>query len=64
MECLRKIKGGIGEKYSMVMAYTNLTSICCVYKEKMVKHDSYRGTQRPYIIRKLQYTTQIVNKSI
>ena len=43
MECLRKIKGGIGEKYSKVMAYTNPTSICCVYKEKMVKHDSYHA---------------------
>ena len=35
------------EKYSMVMT-TNLSSICCVYKEKMINNDSYRGMQRPY----------------
>ena len=27
------------EKYSMVIATTNLTSNCCVYKEKIVKND-------------------------
>jgi len=29
------------EKYSMVIA-TNSISICCVYKEKIVKNDSYK----------------------
>ena len=35
------MKGGIGfgEELSMVIA-TNLISICCVYKEKIVKYDS------------------------
>ena len=27
--------------YVEKMIATNLISICCVYKEKMVKHDSY-----------------------
>ena len=36
---------------------TNLTSICCVYKEKIVKDVSYRITSRPYKLRKLQHTT-------
>ena len=47
------------EKYSMVIA-TNPTSICCVYKEKIVKEDSHRRTQRPQKFRKLQYSTRIV----
>ena len=36
-----KWKGGIGldvQKYSMVIA-ANFTTICCVYKEKIVKND-------------------------
>ena len=40
---VRKVVWVYVEKYSMVIA-TNLTSICCVYKEKIVKNDSYRGT--------------------
>ena len=43
---------------------TNLTSICCVYKEKIVKNDSHRRTQRPYKFRKMQHSTWNVNKSI
>ena len=42
--CGEKVKKGVYvEKYSMVIA-TNLTSIYCVYKEKIVKNDSYRRT--------------------
>ena len=45
----------------MVIA-SNFTSICCVYREKIVKNnDSYRITQRPYKFRKSQYQTQIVH---
>ena len=62
----------------MVIA-TNLTSICCAYKEKIVYNYSYRRTQRSihifvlvfwgylhlqYIFRQLQYLTQIVKKKI
>jgi len=36
---------------------TNLTSICCVYKEKLVKNDSHRRTQRPYKFRKMKHST-------
>ena len=36
---------------------TNLTSICCIYKEKIVKNDYYRRTYCPYELRKLQHTT-------
>ena len=37
-----KWKGiGLFEKYLMVIAI-NLTSICCVYKEKLFKNDSYQ----------------------
>ena len=43
----------------MVIA-TNLTPICCVYMEKIVKNDSYQITLRPYKFRKLQQSTQIV----
>ena len=32
-----------GEKLSIIIA-TNLSSICCVYKEKIVKNDLYRWT--------------------
>ena len=39
---------------------TKLTSICCVYKEKIVKNGSYWRTQRPYKFRKLQHSTRIV----
>ena len=44
----------------MVIA-TNFTSICfaIMYKEKIVKNDSYRITQRPYKFRKLKYSTRI-----
>ena len=31
------------ETYSMVIA-TNCTAICCVYKNNIVKHDSYQRT--------------------
>ena len=34
-----KMKGGIGEKQGLLIA-NNLTSICCVYEEKIVKNDS------------------------
>ena len=34
----------------------NLTSVCCVYKEKIVKDVSYRITYRPYKFRKFQHT--------
>ena len=47
------------EKLSMVIA-TNLTSICCFYKEKIFKNNSCRRTLRQNKFRKLQYTTQIV----
>ena len=44
----------------MVIA-TNLTSILLrLFKEKIVKNDSYRRTYRPYKFRKLQYSTWIV----
>ena len=33
---------------------SNLTSICCVYKEKIVKNDPHRRTQRPYKFGKIQ----------
>ena len=29
---------------------TNLTSICCVYKEKIIKNDQYRGNVVPILI--------------
>ena len=38
-----KMKGGIGEKQGLLIA-NNLTSICCVYEEKIVKNDSYHRT--------------------
>ena len=40
-ECSRKMKVGIGirRKISLLIA-TNLTSICCVYREKIVKNYS------------------------
>ena len=43
------IKGVFAKKWKGVQiingdCYTNLTSICCVYKEKIVKNDSYRRT--------------------
>ena len=55
------MKGGKshGEKLSMVIA-TNLISICCVYKEKIVKNDSYKLQ----INRKFKYLTRIVKESI
>ena len=46
------------------MIATNLTSICCVYKEKIVQDVSYRITWRPYKLRKLQHATKTVKKSI
>ena len=36
----------------------------CVYKEKIVKNDSHRRTQRPYKFGKMQHSTRIVNKLI
>ena len=62
---LKKMKGVQAdvEKYSMVFA-TNPTTICCVYKEKIVKNDSYGRTQRSYKFRKLQYLTRIVKNQI
>ena len=39
----------------MVIA-TNLNYICCVYKEKFVKNESYRKTQHIHKFRKLQAT--------
>ena len=42
------------------MIATNLTSICCVYKEKIVKNDLYRKTPFPYKFRKYQHSTRIV----
>ena len=45
------------DKYSMVIA-TNLTSMCCVYKEKIVKNDSHRKALRPEKFRKLQYLSR------
>ena len=45
---------------SLIVIATNLTSICCVYKEKIAKNDSYRRTERPYKFRKLEYSTRIV----
>ena len=38
-----KLKGAYGEKLSIGIA-TNLTSICCVNKEKIVKNDSTQRT--------------------
>ena len=57
------MKGANIESNSMVIA-TSLTSICCAFKEKMVKHDSYRRTERPYKFTKLHYFTQIGNGSV
>jgi len=37
---VREMKGGYGEKWALLRA-TNLTLYCCVYKEKIVKNDSY-----------------------
>ena len=43
------LKGSVREKWKEVLAYcekkalliaTNLNSICCVYKEKIIKNDS------------------------
>ena len=69
------LKGSVHKKWKGVWVYfvkqsmvitANLTSICCVYKEKIVKNDSYHvfRTQRPYKFRKLQYLTWIVKKLI
>ena len=46
----------LNDKKALLIA-TNLTSICCVYKEKIVKDISYRITWRSYKLRKLQHTT-------
>ena len=37
-ECSRKMKGGIGLRRKI------FDGDCCVYKEKLVKNDSYRRT--------------------
>ena len=39
------LKRGVAknEKLSMVIA-SNITYICCVYKEKIIKNESYRRT--------------------
>ena len=36
---LAKTKGGKGEKWALLIA-TNLTSICCVYKEKTLRYSA------------------------
>ena len=38
------MKGGIGLRRKIIDGdrYNNLTSICCVFKEKIVKNDSYQ----------------------
>ena len=55
------------KKESLLIA-TDLTSICSVYKEKIVENDSYQRTKRivqiPFKFRKMQHSTRIVNKSI
>ena len=58
------MKGGLGlrRKISAFDRYS-FTSICCVYKEKIVKKYSYRRTQRPYKFGKLQHLTRIVKKN-
>ena len=40
MKCSRKMKGGMDQcdKKELLIA-TNLTSICCVFKEKIVNND-------------------------
>ena len=43
---------------------TNLTSICCVYKEKIVKNDSHQRTQRPYKFGKMQHSIRRENENI
>ena len=47
-----------------MMIATNLISICCGNKEKIVKNNSYRGTYRPYKLRKLQNLTRIVKNKL
>ena len=60
------MKGGISlrRKISDFGGATSLTSICCVYKEKILKttHTEERSVLI-YKFRKLLYTTRIVNKS-
>ena len=53
-ECLQKMKGGyrLTAKKGLSVA-SNLTSICCVYKEKIVKNDLFRRTWRPSKFKKL-----------
>ena len=67
------LKGSVCEKWKGVKANvesnsiviaTNLTSIYCVYKEKIVKNDSYRRPKHPHKFRKLQDSTRILKKSI
>ena len=41
---------------------TNLASICCVYKEKIIKKTTLTEEHSTKFL-KLQYSTQIVNKS-
>ena len=46
------------------MIATNLTSICCVYKEKIVKNESCWRTYRPSKFRKLQHSNRIVENQL
>ena len=55
MKC--QLKGSVREKWKGLF---NLTSICCVCMEKIVKNDLTWRTYCPYKFRKLQYTTLIV----
>ena len=49
----------------LIVITTNLTSVCCVHQEKLVKHDSFRRMlQHPYKFTNLQFSTHIVNNSI
>ena len=43
--------------HGLVRLHYNLTSICCGYKEKIVKNDPYRRIQCLFKFRKLQYLT-------
>ena len=51
MDKLIDVTGSVREKWKGKIfdgdCNFNLTSICCVYKEKIVTDDSYRRTKRP-----------------
>ena len=55
------LKGSVREKCDKkaLLIATNLIFICCVYKEKIVKNNSYLS---PCKFRKLQHSTRIVKK--